>query len=174
MQSNLPDLQLKQIQRYVENQVEKTLYMDVLVLAYHPLMPNKPDDLCATLAQSMAAHLIIQTQSLPADNQAYFNEASEVVASTFGFGLMLSNSAYTFRGGCGRCFQPQANRVASLNESEQLFLLALFCFLKQIPFNSFKRYLKPHLRSAYRQGFKQVQQLAQDSEVMQRLQAAST
>jgi len=97
-----------------------------------------------------------QSQLSPPGGLEYFEQASEVLAHFSGFGLMLTNSAYTYRGGCGRCYNPRANRQASLSESESVYALALFCYLKQVPASAVFKYLKPHLKGSYKLALKQI------------------
>jgi BarA-like signal transduction histidine kinase len=149
------------------------LYAGMLEVVYHPAMSTKPMDLCASYAQVMAAHLILQSKTLTAKHQTYFNEASEVLAAMFGFGVMLVNSAYSFRGGCGSCFHPQANRNASLNEHESLFVLAIYCYLKQLPYWQFKAYLKPHLRTAFKQANLQLLSMRTQTLTLDKLRSAT-
>jgi hypothetical protein len=80
----------------------------------------------------MTQHLVAQSQLVPIGGENYFAEATEIVAVFMGFGILMSNSAYTFRGSCGRCYNADANRHASLSEDKMIFALAIFCRLKGI------------------------------------------
>ncbi len=125
---------------------------------YNPQQTLKPEDLSASYAHVIAQHLIIQSKQLPPGGHQFFAEASEVLASMMGFGVLLSNSAYTFRGGCGSCYNAMANRQPALTELDSIFALALFCRLKGIAYKDATRHLKKHLRSSYKQAVKQIQQ----------------
>lgn len=117
---------------------------------------RQPQDLVATLAHSCAQHMLWQSREVPPGGPAYFEQAAEILAHFCGFGLMLTNTAYTYRGACGRSYNPRANRRASLSESESIYALALFCQLKKVPTKVIFQYLKPHLRSSFKVALKQV------------------
>ena len=74
-----------------------------------------------------------------------------------GFGVMLANSAYTFRGSCARCYNPRANRQASLSEAESVYALALFAHRKQIPRGDVFKHLKPYLKTSYKVAVRQIE-----------------
>jgi hypothetical protein len=122
---------------------------------------TKPQDLVASIAHTCAQHMLWQGQQTPPGGMEYFEQAAEVLAHFCGFGIMLTNSAYTYRGGCGRCYNPRANRRASLSESESLYTLALFCQLKGVPRKTVFQYLKPHLKNSYKLAQKQIRQRPQ-------------
>lgn len=117
---------------------------------------TKPQDLVASLAHTCAQHVLWQSQQTPPGGQAYFEQAAEVLATFSGFGIMLANSAYTYRGSCARCYNPRANRQASLSESESIYALALFCHLKQQPKGIVLKHLKPYLKNSFKLALKQV------------------
>lgn len=129
-----------------------------LFVFYNPQQTLKPEDLSASYAHVIAQHLIIQSKQPPPGGNQFFAEASEVLASMMGFGVLLSNSAYTFRGGCGSCYNAMANRQPALTELDNVFTLALFCRLKGIPNKEATRHLKKYLRSSYKQAVKQIDQ----------------
>ena len=126
-----------------------------LQMTYTPDQVAKPQDLVATMAHGVAQHMLWQSQLTPPGGQEYFLQAAEVLTVFMGFGVMVANSAYSFRGSCAKCYNPRANRQASLSESECLYALALFCYLKNIDrrvvAKHVKKYLRPALKSAFRQ-----------------------
>ncbi|CAH0991211.1 hypothetical protein SIN8267_01313 [Sinobacterium norvegicum] len=128
----------------------------VLALSYQPQQTLKPEDLSSSFAHLLAQHMVAQSQQLPPGGRDYFIEATEVVAIFLGFGVMMVNSAYSFKGGCGSCYNASANRQASLSENEVVFALAVFCQLKSIPYGQATRYLKAHLRASYKRAVKQI------------------
>jgi hypothetical protein len=140
-----------------------------LFVFYNPQQTLKPEDLSASYAHVIAQHLIIQSQQLPPGGNQYFGEASEVLAAMMGFGVLLSNSAYSFRGGCGSCYNAMANRQPALTELDNVFALALFCRLKGIPYKEATMHLKNHLRSSYKQAVKQVDQRLEQVNELKRL-----
>ncbi len=123
-------------------------------LSYNPNQINQPQDLIASFAQGLATVLIYQARIAPPGGQDYIPQAIDVVASYLGFGVMLSNTAYQFKGGCGSCYNPYANRRAALNEAQSVFLLALVAHFKGA--TKVEKHLKPHLRSGYKQARKQL------------------
>ncbi len=129
-----------------------------LFVFYNPQQTLKPEDLSASYAHVIAQHLIIQSKQQPPGGNQFFAEASEVLAAMMGFGVLLSNSAYTFRGGCGSCYNAMANRQPALTELDSVFVLALFCRLKGIATKDATLHLKKYLRSSYKQAVKQIDQ----------------
>ncbi len=47
---------------------------------------------------------------------------------------MFANSAFTFRGSCGSCYNPNATRDTYLSEQEATYALAIFAVLKGITY----------------------------------------
>ena len=127
-----------------------------IFISYNPQQTLKPEDLSSTFAHVMAQHLVIQSQQFPPGGADYFAEGTEVLAIFMGFGVMFANSAYTFRGGCGSCYNGQSNRQATLSEDEVIFSLALYCRLKQIPTSEATRHLKKYLKSSFKRALKQI------------------
>ncbi len=128
-----------------------------LNISYIPQQVGKPEDLSASFAHFIAQMAVLQSRELPPGGTEYFAEATEMLAIFMGFGVLLANSAYTFRGGCGSCYNPAANRVATLSEDEVVFALALFCKLKEIPRVDATRYLKKYLHGSYKKALKQIE-----------------
>lgn len=127
-----------------------------LAIPFNPQQLKKPQDLVASTAQNCAQHMLWQSQLMPPGGANFFQQTAEVLAVFLGFGIVLTNSAYTFRGSCAKCYDPRANRQASLSEAEVLYALALFCRLKDIPATEVVPHLKPHLRGNYKVCIKQV------------------
>ena len=73
-----------------------------------------------------------------------------------GFGVMMANSAYTFRGGCGSCFNAASNRQANLTENEIIFALAMFCKLKKITAKEGTLHLKKHFKRPFLTASRQI------------------
>lgn len=129
---------------------------DVLLVSYTSAMLKKPMDLVASMSKSVAQHYLYQSGRMPPGGMETFNETAEILSVFMGFGVLVANSAYTFRGSCARCYDPNANRVASLSESEAIFSLAVFGVLKELPVKDVTKSLKPYLRSDYKKAVKQV------------------
>ena len=137
-----------------------------LQVSYNPQQTLKPEDLSSSFAHALAQYLAMQaTQAAPGGGE-YFAEATEVLGIFMGFGVMFANSAYTFRGSCGRCYNGAANRQATLSEDEVIFALALYCRLKNISTKDATQFLKSHLKSSFKKASKQIDQ---QPEQLQRL-----
>ncbi|CCQ11450.1 putative orphan protein [Pseudoalteromonas luteoviolacea B = ATCC 29581] len=126
--------------------------------SFNPQQINQPEDLVASFAIGLS-HLLVatvqqQTGELPPGGKTQLPQACDVIAVFLGFGVMLSNTAYQFKGGCGSCFNPYANRQAALTEAQTLFAHALVAHFK--PQSQASKHLKPHLRSQYKQAKAQV------------------
>ncbi|WP_392339043.1 hypothetical protein [Moritella marina] len=128
-----------------------------LAMTYNPQQASKPGDLASSYAHHLAQHMVAQSQQLPLGGAEDFNASTEIVAIFMGFGVMMANSAYTFRGGCGSCYNAQANRQATLSEDHVIFALALFCRLKGIATGDATRNLKGYLRRNFKQALKQIE-----------------
>ena len=127
-----------------------------LAMTYNPQQASKPGDLASSYAHHLAQHVVAQSQQLPPGGAEYFNASTEIVAIFMGFGVMMANSAYTFRGGCGSCYNAQSNRQATLSEDNVIFALALVCRLKGIPTRDATHNLKGYLRRNFKLALKQI------------------
>ncbi|MFY8274034.1 hypothetical protein AAEU32_07910 [Pseudoalteromonas sp. SSDWG2] len=133
----------------------------VVYMSYNPQQINQPQDLIASFAQTFARVMVYQARQMPPGGEEFVNAATEVIASFFGFGVMLSNTVYQFRGGCGKCYNPYANRSSELSELQHVFLLALFCHAKGI--TGAHKHLKGHLRSYFKKATKEIKALSEQS-----------
>lgn len=125
-------------------------HSEKISVSYNPNQVNQPQDLVASFAQAFSMILIVQSGKLPPGGINFINQAVEVVSCFLGFGVMLSNTAYQFKGGCGSCFNPYANRNVALSEPDTLFCLALFTVIKKIEVKQITKQLKAHLRSDFK------------------------
>ncbi|MCP4326147.1 MAG: hypothetical protein GY787_30785, partial [Alteromonadales bacterium] len=145
-----------------------------LAITYNLNQTLKPEDLSASFAHYISQHLVAQSQLEPIGGKQYFAPATEIVAVFMGFGILMANSAYTFRGSCGRCYNADANRHATLSEDKIVFALALFCHLKGIESAKVTKHLKKYLRSLFKQAIQQIKQYPEQLDMMleQQLQKA--
>jgi len=127
-----------------------------LELSYRPEQTGKPADLSSNFAHLFAQHLVMQSGNMPPGGKELVVPATEVLAIFLGFGVLFANSAYSFRGGCGSCYNAKANRQAALTEDETLYSLALYCHLKGIPKKEATKHLKSHLKSSYSRAIAQI------------------
>lgn len=125
------------------------LQQQPIMLSYGANQVNQPQDLISSIVQNLANILIVQQASLPPGGKEFIPQAVDVIACFMGFGIIFSNTAYQFRGGCGSCNNPNANRQSALPENETVHALALFCILKAIRPNAVKPHLKSHLRKQF-------------------------
>ncbi len=128
-------------------------------VSYNPNQVNQPQDLVASFAQAFAMIVIVQSGKTPPGGVEFVPQAVDLVACFMGFGVMFANTAYQFKGGCGSCFNPYANRNVALSENDMVYSLALFCVLKSLSTASVVRHLKSHLRSTFKKAYKEHQQM---------------
>lgn len=117
---------------------------------------QKPQDFVASTAHACAQHILWQSRLPVPGGPEFFQQTAEVLAVFLGFGIVMANSAYTFRGSCAKCYNPRANRQANLSESEAVFALALFCTIKSEHKKNVLKHLKPYLRGAYKVALRQA------------------
>lgn len=130
----------------------------LIPFSFNPQQINQPEDLVASYAVGLA-HLLVaavnqQQGALPPGGPEKLPQACDVIAVFLGFGVMLSNTAYQFKGGCGSCYNPYANRQAALTEAQTVFAHALVSHFK--PEQRSNTYLKPHLRGQFKQAKSQL------------------
>lgn len=153
----LLDLSVVQRNSSAANTLPALITSQPMAMTYNPQQASKPGDLASSYAHHLAQHVVAQSQQIPPGEATYFNASTEIVAIFMGFGVMMANSAYTFRGGCGSCYNAQANRQATLSEENVIFALALFCRLKGIKTADATRHLKGYLRTNFKQALKQIE-----------------
>jgi len=127
-----------------------------LLIPYNPQQVSNPEGLIATFAHTLAHYMGQMAKEPPPGGVEYWPHATELLAIYLGFGLMFANSAYTFRGGCGSCYNPNATRDAYLTERQSTYALAIFAVLKNLPKESVSKHLKSHLRGFYNRASKQI------------------
>ncbi|MCU7891829.1 MAG: hypothetical protein KZQ78_09550 [Candidatus Thiodiazotropha sp. (ex Ustalcina ferruginea)] len=128
-----------------------------LPIPYNPQQINNPEGMIASFAHILAYYLGQMSQEPPSGGAGHWPETTELLAIFMGFGLMFANSAFTFKGGCGSCYNPSAVRQAALSEYEATYALALFAVLKEIPNATVSRHFKKHLRGFYKKAVKEIQ-----------------
>lgn len=133
-----------------------------LLIPYNPQQINNPEGMIATYAHVLSHYLGQMAEEPPPGGADYWPHVTELLAVYMGFGLMFANSAFTFRGGCGSCYNPHAKRDAYLSEIEATYALAIFSVLKGIPNSQVTRHLKSHLRGVYKKAVREVQGREQD------------
>ena len=125
-------------------------------IAFHSSQLNQPQDLIAYLVQVQAGILVNQHGILPPGGEEVLAQTIDLVSCFMGFGVIFSNTAYQFKGGCGSCNNKNLNRQAALPELETVYALALFCVIKGIDIKPVKKELKSHLYKPFRQAYKEI------------------
>ncbi len=126
------------------------------VIPYHTGQVGTPDTLIAHYASVLAFYLGGMAKTEPPGGQAAYGYAMEVLAIRLGFGVLFANTAYHFRGGCGKCSGPKVEREIYLSQDEAIYALALFAALKALPTKQVTPHLKSHLRSVYKRAAKDI------------------
>ncbi|NQY66093.1 MAG: hypothetical protein HRT38_20945 [Alteromonadaceae bacterium] len=129
----------------------------IIEITYNPNQINQPQDLIASFGQTLASILILQSDAIPPGGKDNLPQAADLVACFMGFGVMFANTAYQFKGGCGSCYNPAANRQVALAELDVAYCLALFSVLKSIPVKQVLPHLKLHLKKTFKQAHKEIQ-----------------
>lgn len=125
-------------------------------ISYNPAQVNQPQDLVSSFAQILSTILVMQAKTPPPGGKEFINQAIDLVACFMGFGVIFSNTAYQFRGGCGSCNNAKANRQASLSEPDTVYALAVFCVLKSITTRQVLPHLKSHLKKTFKDAVKEL------------------
>jgi len=126
------------------------------VIPFNPHQVIKPEALIADYAHIIAHYLGALGTELPPGGEENWPYATELLAIYMGFGIMFANSAYNYRGGCGSCYNPLAERKAYLSQDEATYALAIFCVLKNIPGKSVLPHLKSYLRPCFKRSMKEL------------------
>jgi len=127
-----------------------------LPIQFNPQQISNPEGMISSFAHIMSHHLGQMADEPPPGGNEYWPQVTELLAIYTGFGVMFANSAFTFRGGCGSCYNPAANRDAYLSEREATYALAIFSVLKDIPNSAVTRHLKGHLRGVFKKAVKEI------------------
>ena len=133
-----------------------------LIIPYNPHQIGKPESLIASYAYILAYYLGTLAKELPPGGENYWPHATELLGVFMGFGIMFANTAYTFKGGCGSCYNPLAERAEFLSQDEVTYAMALFCALKRIPTQTVLPHLKSYLRPAYKRAISDIQRREKD------------
>ena len=143
-----------------------------LVIPYNANQLAKPEAMIANYAHILAHYLSQMAGEPPPGGEQFWPQATEVLAVFMGFGLMVANSAYTFRGGCGSCYNPLSERSAFLSQDEATYALAIFCVLKDLPNKEVLPHLKNYLRPVFKAAAKEIRQKQDELRVLTSIQTA--
>ncbi|TLU67501.1 hypothetical protein FE810_00665 [Thalassotalea litorea] len=128
-----------------------------MVWPYQEQQINHPQLMIANFAQGYASLLMQQTPDNPPGGEEFRNQTIELLACYLGFGVMMANTAYQFRGGCGSCYSPSANRQTMLTEEQTVYALALHCRRNELDTKPVRKQLKSHLQKDFKRALKQVE-----------------
>lgn len=131
---------------------------NVIEIGYNPAQVNQPQDLVSSFVQILATLLVYHAKELPPGGKEYVPQTIDLVACFMGFGVIFSNTAFQFKGGCGTCNNRQANRQSTLTEIETVYCLAMFCTLNNMNKSEALPHLKGHLKSTFKRSMKQLDQ----------------
>jgi len=130
---------------------------DEIVITYNPDIVNNPTQLVATYAHELAHYLTSYCPEDPPGGWDNWEFATDITATFLGFGLFMSNSAFTFQQFSGVDSQGwQYNRSGYLSEAEHIFSLGIFLGLKNIPIETALPHLKPKLKKVLKKAVKQI------------------
>lgn len=144
-----------------------------LLVTYDPSQVGNPQALIASFAHTLAHYLASMATEPPPGGEENWPHACEILAGFLGFGLMLANSASTFRrAGCGGCAGQAAGRDSYLSQFDLTYALALFATLKTLPGKRVLPHLKRPLRPYYRAAVRDIAGRSGRLAALQRLSAA--
>lgn len=143
---------------------ENSNYKNTIEISYNPAQVNQPQDLISSFVQILSSLLVQHAPQLPPGGKEYVPQTIDLVACFMGFGVIFSNTAFQFKGGCGSCNNRQANRQATLTELETVYCLAMFCHLKGVNKADVLPFLKSHLKSTYKAAIKQIDAQEKETE----------
>lgn len=127
-----------------------------LVVTYDSTDMSDPEVMIANYAHVLAHYLGSMSKEAPPGGLENWPHITEVLAVFMGFGIMFSNSALKFKGGCGSCGSHFVDRENYLSERDITYALAIFCQLKNIPARAANKHLKKSLRGYFSQAMKHV------------------
>jgi hypothetical protein len=128
-----------------------------LIIAYDPNQVGNPEALIGSLAHTLAHYLGTMAKEAPPGGDENWPHSCEILTVFLGFGLMMANSAFTFRrGGCGSCGAASAGRESYLSQYDLTYALAIFSVLKALPEKQVLRHLKKSLRGYFKEALRDV------------------
>lgn len=161
--SSAPKVEIKGALRGPDGIVDETVTAErSLQVPYNPQQVSNPEGMIASFAHTQAHYMGQMAKQPPPGGVDYWPHVTELLAIYLGFGLMFANSAYTFKGSCASCYNPNANRDAYLTEEQSTYALAIFATLKDIPSSRITPHLKGYLRGFYKKAVKEINRRTED------------
>jgi hypothetical protein len=128
---------------------------DRAVITYDPGLLRQPEHLVATFAHELAHYLdYFAEESCPGGEQRR-EFATDLLAVVMGFGIFLTNSACTFR---GQFDGWSIQRQGYLSQIQLVYVLAIFCALKNVPISNVTKHLERSLVSTFKRSIREVQE----------------
>lgn len=126
-------------------------------ITYNPEQVKNPEILVATYAHELGHYLGMTAKNYPPGGEAFWEPATDLLATFMGFGIFLANSAFSFKqytevNSQGWSTQSQGY----LSQYELTYALVIFCFLKKIPTSEVEIHLKRSLHSFFKKATKEV------------------
>jgi len=138
-----------------------------LLITYNPDQVKNPEVLIASYAHMLSHYLGAMAKMPSPGGEEYWPHTTEVLAAFMGFGLIFSNSAYSFnRNKCGSCAGAIPERSAYLSQYEMTYAFAIFCVLKNVHNKEVLPHLKKSLRSFYRKSVIDINKRQQDLKLL--------
>ena len=134
-----------------------------LLITYHPDHVKNPEALIASYAHMLSHYLGTMAEFASPGGEEHWPHTAELIAVFMGFGLIFSNSAYTFnRNKCGSCAGSIPSRSGYLSQYEMAYALAIFCVLKNIKTKDVLPHLKKSLRSFFKKSVIDIKKRTDD------------
>ncbi|RJG48184.1 hypothetical protein [Motilimonas pumila] len=129
----------------------------VYYIDFHPGQLKNPNALVAVMCVQVTNAILASHGFEIEGGEDVRPAAIEVLAGFLGFGVMMSNSAFTFRGGgCSSCHNSKVGRQSALSEEETCYILALYCHYQNVDVKLASPHLERHLRPLLKRAAKQV------------------
>jgi hypothetical protein len=134
-----------------------------LLITYHPDHVKNPQALIASYAHTLSHYMGTMAEIPSPGGEEFWPQTTEVLAVFMGFGLIFSNSAYTFNHNkCGSCAGNIPNRSGYLSQYEMTYAFAIFCVLKNISNKDVLPNMKKSLRSFFKKSIIDIKNRRQD------------
>lgn len=136
-----------------------------VVITYNPNQLRDPRSLIAIFAHELAHYLGESAETPPPGGEKNWEYATDLLAVMMGFGIFLANSAVQFTQYQEGFTQGWASRAQGyLSESELVYVLAIFCLLKNIQWKQVEPHLKESLHSVFRAATMELERKPNDIE----------
>lgn len=118
------------------------------IITYSPKLLTEPAKLVATLAHEIGHYLLADVKTAPPGGWEWEERATDVCAVFLGFGVFLSNSAFTFsQWSDGKWQGWRTNQLGYLNEQTLAYALGIFLRLRGIEAKPALRHLDTNPKS---------------------------